>query len=153
MDIHSKSGYPSSALSNFSPHPFVFDLIQCNSMEGLLQSFKCKYPHIQPEICKLVGLAAKFHGKKYKWWRTGCLYWNGIAFERNSQMYQDILDRAYTAMYDQSESFRNALRATGAGTPLTHSIGKNNPKNTILTTSEFCGRLMKLRDFGHIFSS
>ena len=37
MDIGSGNGYPSGALSNFSPHPFVFDGVECNSMEGLLQ--------------------------------------------------------------------------------------------------------------------
>lgn len=40
MDIGSGSGYPSSSLSNFAPHPFVIDGIECNSMEGFLQSLK-----------------------------------------------------------------------------------------------------------------
>ncbi len=64
MNIGSGSGYPSSALSNFSPHPFVFDGVECASMEGLLQSFKFDKPHIQNEVCKLVGKGAKFRGKK-----------------------------------------------------------------------------------------
>jgi predicted NAD-dependent protein-ADP-ribosyltransferase YbiA (DUF1768 family) len=38
MDIGSGAGYPASALSNFSPHPFEIDGITCNSMEGFLQS-------------------------------------------------------------------------------------------------------------------
>jgi predicted NAD-dependent protein-ADP-ribosyltransferase YbiA (DUF1768 family) len=42
MDILSGSGYPSGALSNFAPHPFVFDGVQVASMEGLLQAFKFK---------------------------------------------------------------------------------------------------------------
>ena len=54
MDIGSGNGYPSGALSNFSPHPFVFDGVKCNSMEGLLQSFKFDKEHVQAEICKLV---------------------------------------------------------------------------------------------------
>ena len=44
MDIGSKAIYPASALSNFSPHPFTFDGVECNSMEGLLQSFKFDKP-------------------------------------------------------------------------------------------------------------
>ena len=56
MDIGSKKGYPSSALSNFAPHPFVFDGIECSSMEGLLQAFKFKNADMQVEVCKLVGL-------------------------------------------------------------------------------------------------
>ena len=47
MDIGSGSGYPSANLSNFSPHPFVIDGVECNSMEGFLQSLK--YENV--EIC------------------------------------------------------------------------------------------------------
>ncbi len=40
MDIGSGKDWPSSALSNFSPHPFIIDGVECNSMEGFLQSLK-----------------------------------------------------------------------------------------------------------------
>lgn len=64
MDIGSGKAYPCNALSNFAPHPFVFDGVECNSMEGLLQSFKFANPEMQEAVCKLVGKAAKFKGKK-----------------------------------------------------------------------------------------
>ena len=38
LDIGSGKDYPSNALSNFAPHPFVIDGVECNSMEGKLQS-------------------------------------------------------------------------------------------------------------------
>lgn len=38
MDIGSGNAYPANALSNFAPHPFEFDGVQCNSMEGFLHS-------------------------------------------------------------------------------------------------------------------
>ena len=38
MDIGSGSGYPSSTLSNFAPHAFTIDGVECASMEGFLQS-------------------------------------------------------------------------------------------------------------------
>ena len=66
MDIGSGSGWPSAALSNFAPHPFVIDGVECASMEGFLQSLKFKEPAMQAEVCKLVGKAAKFRGKKKK---------------------------------------------------------------------------------------
>lgn len=47
MDIGSGNGYPSAALSNFAPHPFTIDGIQCNSMEGFLQSLKFKDEEMQ----------------------------------------------------------------------------------------------------------
>lgn len=144
MDIGSGSGYPSSALSNFSPHPFVFDGVECNSMEGLLQSFKFSNPDIQKEVCKLVGKKAKFKGKKKKWWRTQTLYWLGVEYKRDSVEYQDLLDRAFDAL-SKNQSFMQALLSTG-NSSLTHSIGKTNPSETVLTRNEFCSRLIKIRD-------
>lgn len=47
MDIGSGKGYPSSALSNFSPHPFVLDGVEIASMEGFLQSLKFSNIEIQ----------------------------------------------------------------------------------------------------------
>jgi hypothetical protein len=48
-------------------------------------------------------------------------------------------------MFKQNTGFKTALIATGDA-HLTHSIGKTNPKETILTVSEFCNRLHWLRD-------
>ena len=42
MDIKSGNKYPSGALSNFAPHPFVLDGNEVNSMEGFLQGLKFK---------------------------------------------------------------------------------------------------------------
>lgn len=144
MDIGSGSGYPASALSNFSPHPFVFDGVECNSMEGLLQSFKFSNPNIQKEVCKLVGKKAKFKGKKKKWWRTQTLYWLGVEYKRDSAEYQLLLDRAFDAL-SENQSFMQALLSTGTS-PLTHSVGKTKPSETVLTQYEFCSRLIKIRD-------
>lgn len=150
MDIGSGKGYPSASLSNFAGHRFELDGVTCNSMEGFLQSLKFKEEHIQEEVCKLIGKKAKFRGKKKKWWEKQELYWKGITYPRKSDEYQELLDRAYVAMYDQSESFRNALKATQKAN-LTHNIGKKKKSETVLTRSEFCSRLMKLRDGGKLF--
>lgn len=144
MDIGSGTGWPSAALSNFTPHPFVIDGVECASMEGFLQSLKFKEPDMQIEVCKLVGKAAKFKGKKKKWWRTQTLYWQGQEFKRDSQEYQDLLDRAFDALA-QNTGFQKALLATGKAT-LTHSIGKSKEQETVLTKQEFCSRLTKIRD-------
>lgn len=143
MDIGSGTGWPAAALSNFSPHPFVIDGVECASMEGFLQSLKYKEPDMQIEVCKLVGKAAKFKGKKRKWWRTQTLYWQGQEFKRDSQEYQDLLDRAFSALA-QNTSFQKALLATNNAT-LTHSIGKSKKQETVLTKQEFCSRLIKIR--------
>lgn len=144
MNIGSGSGYPSGALSNFAPHPFVLDGVECASMEGFLQSLKFKSPDMQVHVCTLVGKKAKFKGKGKKWWRTGILYWRGQEIDRYGKEYQDLLDRAFEALFGNTK-FHKALAATGSAV-LTHSIGKNDPKKTVLTTSEFCGRLTRLRE-------
>ena len=144
MDIGSGNGYPSSALSNFAPHPFTIDGIACASMEGFLQSLKFESAEMQEYVCTLVGKAAKFKGKKKKWYLTQTLYWRGRPIKRDSREYQDLIDRAYAAL-NENDGFRRALEATGNAT-LTHSIGKNKISETVLTTREFCSRLTRLRE-------
>lgn len=143
MDIGSGNGYPSAALSNFAPHPFVLDGVEIASMEGFLQSLKFKNIDMQKYVCTLVGKAAKYKGKDKKWWQTQTLYWQGKEYKRDSKEYQLLLNRAYNALY-QNEGFKKALEASKPSI-LTHSIGKNDESKTVLTQSEFCGRLMKLR--------
>lgn len=145
MDIGSGSGYPAASLSNFSPHPFVLDGVECQSMEGFLQSLKFSNPDMQVEICKLWGGHAKKKGaKKSKYWkRTQILYWRGVEIPRDSEAYQELLDRAYDAL-GKNEKFQKALLATGDAT-LTHSKGHNKINETVLTTREFCRRLTAIR--------
>lgn len=144
MDIGSNNSYPANSLSNFSGNRFTVDGIECYSMEGFLQSLKFKSIEMQVEVCKMIGKKAKFKGKKKNWRVDQTLYWKGIPVKRNSDEYQELLDLAYQNMYDESSSFRSALRASGNAT-LTHSMGRTKQNETVLTVSEFCGRLLKLR--------
>jgi len=144
MDIGSGSGYPESALSNFAPHPFVIDEVECASMEGFLQSLKFQNQDMQREVCKLVGKQAKFKGKKKKWYRTQTLYWKGKEYKRDSEEYQKLLDRAFDAL-STNDGFRRALLATKNAT-LEHSLGKKKIEETVLTRQEFCSRLIRIRD-------
>jgi len=143
MDIKSGKTYPSCALSNFSPHPFELDGVECASMEGFLQGLKFKNPDMQVEVCKLVGFAAKKKGSKKNWKQESILWWKGEAIDRFDDEYQELLDRAYDAIAKNS-GFRKALLASNDSV-ITHSIGKRKEKDTILTIREFCGRLMRLR--------
>lgn len=147
MDIGSGNGFPEAALSNFPPRPFVLDGVAIASMEGWLQSLKFDKPHVQEVVCALVGLAAKRRGqKRNKAWKSiQTLWWRGVAMKRDSQDFQDLLDRAYQAAFDQHEGFRKALAASGDAV-LRHSIGKSKIADTVLTEREMCSRLTKLRD-------
>ena len=146
MNIGSNNGGVAGRLSNFTPRKFIFDGIECNSMEGLLQSFKFDKEHIQIEVCKLVGLAAKRRGqKRNKAWKSiQTLWWKGKSYKRNSKEYQNLLDRAFEALFT-NKKFKNDLLSTNNAI-LNHSIGKSKIQDTVLTEKEFCNRLMKLRD-------
>ena len=143
MDIGSKNGYPSAALSNFAPHRFIIDGVECKSMEGFLQSLKFSNPAMQEEVCKLVGLAAKRRGSQKHWQQDQTLYWKGQPIKRDSQEYQALLDRAYDALYC-NPGFQAALLACGKQATFTHSIGKIKQNETVLTRAEFCSRITKL---------
>lgn len=146
MDIGSGNTYPSNALSNFAPHPFEIDGVQCNSMEGFLQSLKFESKEMQEYVCTLVGYAAKKKGRNKNWKQSQTLYWKGEAIKRDSKEYQDLLDRAYAELYKNTK-FKAALEASG-NSVLTHSMGKSKESETVLTTREFCSRLAKLRNNG-----
>ena len=148
MNIGSGNGYPESALSNFAPHPFKIDGVLCNSMEGFLQSLKFESVDMQEYVCTLVKKKKKMKGKNKKWYRTQTLFWRGKAIKRDSEEYQNLLNKAYNVI-NKNEGFRKALLATGKSV-LTHSLGKSKIKETILTTAEFCKRLMYLRDIGEL---
>lgn len=147
IDIHSRFDYPSNVLSNFYGNRFTFLGVECNSMEGLLQAFKCKNEDRQIELCQLVGFAAKNEGSKYTatWQKSLTLWFKGVSFSRNGEVYQGIIQRAYQDMFDQSLEFRKALLSTGSS-KLTHKIGHNDLTKTVLTSDEFCNTLMKMRD-------
>lgn len=144
MDIGSGKGYPSSSLSNFSPHQFQIDGILCNSMEGFLQSLKFSNPEMQKYVCTLVGREAKFKGKRKNWWKDQTLYWQGKEIKRESREYKNLIFKAYLCL-SKNASFSKALLATGDSS-LTHSMGKNDPTRTVLTENEFCAILIKIRE-------
>ena len=148
MDIGSKHGYPSSSLSNFSPHPFTVTwrgfTVQSNSMEGFLQGLKFKNPDMQKYVSTLVGYAAKKKGKEKNWRVSQALWWNGQSIDRHSDEYQELLDIAFDAL-SKNSTLRAALLSTGDAI-LTHNIGKTNANETVLTQKEFCSRLMKIRN-------
>ncbi len=145
MDIGSGKAYPANALSNFAPHEFTFREIRVASMEGLLQSLKFSNPEMQKHVCTLVGIKAKNKGRNKNWRTTQTLWWLGQPIQRDSQEYQTLLTEAFKAMFDQNEKARKALLATGNAT-LTHSIGKINQSDTVLTRAEFCQRLTQNRE-------
>jgi predicted NAD-dependent protein-ADP-ribosyltransferase YbiA (DUF1768 family) len=144
MDIKSNCGYPASELSNFAAHAFIIDGVKCASMEGFLQSLKFQDPTIQVLVCALVGYDAKRKGKHQRWQHNQTLWWRGQPITRTSVVYRMLITRAFSELLGNVD-FREALLATGDST-LEHSIGRSDPKETVLTEAEFCGQLYRLRN-------
>lgn len=148
LDIHSNAVYPLNVLSNFTKSCFTVDGVKVRSMEGFLQSLKTPCIEEQEEICDLIGFTAKKIGnqiaKKHEFdGRT--LYWQGKKIDRYSQEYQNLLKKAYLSKYKSDLEFRSALACT-KGRELVHTVGKQDPKETILTEKEFVGILTAMRD-------
>jgi len=154
LDIKFKSDNETEkVLSNFAEYPFEIEGVQIKSMEGFLQSLKFKSRKKQVKICQMNGKTAKRKGKYHNFWKWngGNLYWQGKRINRFSNEYQNLLSNAYAAMLDSNEDFRNVLLSTidenGVQKLFKHSVGKDNPQDTILTTEEFTDRLYGLRKY------
>lgn len=144
INIYSKGDYPSNILSNFAPNGFLIDGVRCASMEGFLQSLKFRNVKRQNFICSLTGKVAKKCGKKKKIWKiTGNAYWQGKKYKRDSVEFDNLIKRAYAAMY-QNDIFKRALEST-CGKELRHTIGKHKKRATMLTEEEFISNLNLLR--------
>lgn len=144
IDIWSKSKYPADVLSNLCSNEFRFDGMICGSMEGFLQSLKQKDKDKQRQICSMEGKDAK-KMTSAGWQTDQMIWWKGVAIDRQSEDYMQLVRHAYQAMFDQNERFRTALMST-RGRTLCHSRGESNPFKTILTERELCQILTELRD-------
>ncbi len=150
-----------SALSNMFPHEFllytrlnpgVADDTHCLSMESFLQSLRIKDPELQKYVCEhcsgpMVHKLKVFFGD---WREDGYLYWNGVAIKRDSQAYIDLITTAYDCLFEGNPVFRECVLPSFKGKYLIHSIGKDNPAETLLTESEFryqLNRLMQRLDY------
>ncbi len=145
LDINSLGLYPANVLSNLAQKAFVFQGVQCGSIEGFLQSLKYKNTDEQAKVCLLYGGSAKNAGKKSDWMKSLTLYWKGTPVNRLSAEYNSLIKKAYYACWAQNELFREALQAT-RGMTLTHQRGRQDKTKTILTEKEFCEILQDLRD-------
>jgi len=143
LDIHSKGKWPSYALSNFYPHSFELDGVQCGSMEGFLQSLKTNDKGRQAMVCALSKKEAKQRSTD-TWKKEQNVYWNGKVYNRHGFQFQFLIRRAYRMMLKQCPKFKDAL-VSSKGKRLYHTIGNSNAYDTILTEKEFCTILTELR--------
>jgi len=146
IDIKGGSKDPRSArLSNFTDRPFVFDGVQCASIEGILQALKEFHFETQVEICAMSGKLAKRAGSERDAWKQEqMLWWRGVTYGRNSREYQELITRIYDAVYEQDPTFKKDLLADG-NEDICHSIGNPDQRDTVLTEVEMIHQLNRLR--------
>lgn len=144
INISSRSSGAAGSLSNFAPHPFVFDGVLCNSMEGFLQSLKFQNPDMQVEVAKLVGRKAKSKGKKKKWYTSQTLYWQNVSYDRSSDAYSELIRRAFDA-YASNAKLQKILLSTNNAV-FEHSMGSRKKSETVLTRTEFVQNLTRIRN-------
>jgi hypothetical protein len=146
LDITSESTDARAAtLSNFTAQSFYIDGIPCNSVEGFLQSLKVSDSILQANLCQLSGKHARQVGQQYNGWKKDqFLYWQNRVYPRSSPQYQTLLNDVYKQVSQQCTAWTDALKASYP-LILTHTIGKTNPHDTVLTTDEFCSILTSIR--------
>lgn len=144
-DIYSKGLWDEVYLSNFCETDFVFDDVQIKSLEGFLQSLKTSDEEKQKSICLLVGNDAKTIGSFLVDFDGTHLHWKGKTIDRFSEEYHTLLRRVYLARFEHDANFRQALEYT-KNKKLIHTVGKSDPKETILTEAEFIYLLSELHE-------
>lgn len=146
IDINSGSKYPEVArLSNFTSRFFVFDYIGCAGIESVLQALKEPDPYKQAFLCALPSREAKRVGTKLTGWKvTQELHWKGVAYPRHSRKYLCLITLIYDAAFAQDPSFKEDLLRVGTK-DIYHSLGKSDPRETVLTEVELIYQLHRLR--------
>lgn len=144
IDINSMGQYPANVLSNLYIKPFFMDGEYFGSIEGFLQGLRVKNVIDQRAVFRLSGITAKLSGKKHPINKEQMLYYKGVKFNRHSEFYHELIERAFSKCFVQNDVFKEALAACD-GCELIHSIGKDDPFDTILTNAEFIGALEQLR--------
>lgn len=147
LDIHSRSKEDfAKRLSNLHERPFKFNERTYASMEGFLQQLKTLLPDVKAVLSALHGVPAFKAGQAYNNWKNRQKLYpaDGEPIDRNSLAYQDLLDQAYDAQFDQNPAMGEDLLKT-VGFELRHLMGKHDTRDTVLTEAEYIRQLNRLR--------
>lgn len=146
IDVYSGSNrWIERVLSNLHPNSFVIDNVRYTCVESFLQALKCKEYKDTRRFPKLSGIEARELGQAFNGWRKDqTLYYQGSPFHRLSDAYQILIENLYYEVAVQCRDFRKGL-IESKGCDIIHSMGSKDPSMTILTESEFCNALKKVR--------
>lgn len=132
--------------------PFEFGSMKISSVNAFLLALKVQDPNLQKELAALPLDKVKEAAKSIKpTYDTRVLYWKGLPIERTSKEYSNLLDKIYNTRFQKDAEFRKAIRFSKQFQHLTHSIGKHDIKETILTEKEFISHLENLQNKNKYF--
>ena len=148
VNVSFKSGNSlSKILSNLFPYKFYFIGHQVDSIEAVIQSLKFNDKKSQKKAIKYSGIVSnniKF-ASNYDWKKSQKFSFFGLKMQRNSEKYAKFIDKLYISAI-QNPLYRNALLNVGDKYIL-HSIGNENPEETLLTRYEFEKEMNCLKEF------
>jgi len=147
-DISDNRGWPYGMLDPSAPVRFEIDGVECASLDGFVESLKFSTVKEQKNITKRVGNDAKKNSAIKDFFphnKTAdrMLHWQGESFKRNSKTFDKLIARAFREMA-KNPRYQAALLLTQDVT-FTHSKGKANKKDTVLTKKELIDNLTELR--------
>ena len=133
-------------LGNFAPARFWIDRVYCRSAEGYIQSLKFADPDKQREVCRMVGVRAKFAGKKAgkRIAREGTVFWQGESVLFGSDQHQRWIELGIEAKFRQDFDSQFDLISTGDQS-LIHDTGHPESRFTSLPSSAFVTTVSQIR--------
>ncbi len=147
----------SASLSNLYPHKFILygfyptsnisvEHITIPSMEAFLQGIKIKDPDLQNIfMTSSSGMAAyKMSTILNDWKDSQTLWFNGVPYNRYSDEYTELITKAYDALFETNDIFREIVLPKFKGKILIHTTGKDSESDTVLTEAEFRYQLNRL---------
>lgn len=146
LDLHFRSEDElAKSLSNLYPYTFMMDGFVISSMEGFLQSLKVNDLSEQNKIWGMHGVKCWKYGQQYNNWKDiQILYWKGRPIDRHSQEYDFLIQRAFDALFE-NEEFKRRLKES-MKYKISHSMGKTDKTDSVLTKDEYIGNMERLRD-------
>ena len=116
------------------------------SMEGFLQSLKTNDVYEKVKMWEMYGVKCWKYGQQFNYWKeTQILYDNnGKLIDRHSDQYSFLIQRAYDCWFE-NEEFKRRLRES-LPYKISHSMGKTDKTDSVLTKDEYIGNMERLRD-------
>jgi len=147
LDLHYRSENElAKSLSNLYPYTFMMDGYVIKSMEAFLQSIKVYDMNEKCNIWGMHGVKCWKYGQEFNNWKnTQILYDNfGRPVYRHSKEYDFLIQRAFDALF-KNEDFKARLKES-LPYNISHSMGKTDKNDSVLTKEEYINNMERLRD-------